>query len=146
MFFWPKIFGGGRNLRMVLCHSMQVQWWEYHEVWGLSNPTVCKRICLNSLHSKAVEMQKLQVWVLAPSLIITHTLKQWPTWWDFHYLIFLNVKTPACRFWSEKCLQSYNRNWNLKWVFSNIIHVFLWKYYRNHFKQEEPCVPQISVP
>ena len=40
--FCPKIFGGGRNLRMVLYHSMIAN-------GTLGNPTLCKRICLNFL-------------------------------------------------------------------------------------------------
>ena len=39
---------------------MQVQWWTQ------SNPTLCKRICLNFLHSQAVAMQKLRPQVLTP--------------------------------------------------------------------------------
>ena len=52
---------------MVLCHTNSadsvvtggdtVKW------WGHSNPTLCKRTCLNFLHSQVVETQEL--WVRA---------------------------------------------------------------------------------
>ena len=54
---------------MVLCHSMDagrdtMRW------WGYSNPTLCKRICLNFLHSQVTRwgMKKLRSWVLTISV------------------------------------------------------------------------------
>ena len=45
---------------------MQIQWWRYHDVVRTINLYhICKRICLNFLHSQVTGVQKLQVWVLA---------------------------------------------------------------------------------
>ena len=46
--FFPKIFSDGDTMKF----------------WGHSNSTLCKRICLNFLHSRATGTQKLQA--LAP--------------------------------------------------------------------------------
>ena len=70
--FCPKILGGGRDLQMVLLHSMNVgsvvgiPWWRY------SNPTICKRICL-SFFGLTVNMC---------TCAISHGPE--PPLWDFH--------------------------------------------------------------
>ena len=54
--FCPKVLGGGGDLEMVLCHSVNAGWMVGTIRTGgrLSNPTSCNQVCLNFLHLKAV--------------------------------------------------------------------------------------------
>ena len=58
------------------------------EIWGHSNPTLCKRICLNFFCSQVVGMQNLWAWVFMPS----HTFEPpGETFTNYFYLLFLQV-------------------------------------------------------
>ena len=75
--FCPKILGGGGDLRMVLCHSLNAgSGWGYREVVGTL------KFYLFAL--RAGGGQKLSVQVLSPR----NNEPPGHQWWNFHYLIF----------------------------------------------------------
>ena len=94
--FWPKILGGDRDLRMVLLSFYECRFsgGDTMRWWGHSNPTLCKRICLNFCTRRQ--------WDEKTSDMGTHTIAHAEvTWWNLYYLnFFLLVICLIHLFWT----------------------------------------------
>ena len=85
--FFPKIFGGGVDLWMVLCRNMNAGW-VVGILWGGGDTRTLSyaKVFVWTFRITGDRAQKLSTLVL---VLVPRTIAgAWATWWNFHDLIF----------------------------------------------------------